>query len=204
MTPVHLFDDRRLVVSPWSRGNPKLGEEGMYTFSLMPVETCPGASDLCKSICYARRAALNPFLRALWEANAQLTALPPPPADCHFIRLHVSGDFPTTAYVDMWTAFAASHPTLIIYTYTRSWRIPALLPALERLRALPNVQLFASTDESITETPPEGWRVSWIEGDPRVREHTFVCAAERGVKPDCLACGYCFCGTHGDVVFLKH
>jgi hypothetical protein len=36
-----------------TRGNGKLGE-GIHTWSLPAVETCPGRSDLCSRVCYAR------------------------------------------------------------------------------------------------------------------------------------------------------
>jgi hypothetical protein len=43
--------------------------------------------------------------------------------------------------------------------------VPELLPALEELRALPNVQMFASMDPSTEELPPIGWRRAWIMRD---------------------------------------
>jgi hypothetical protein len=87
------------------------------------------------------------------------------------------------------------------------------------MRALPNMQLFASMDESTTDLPPAGWRRAWIatEGETRCRrrgdEHnlvvydgtpSYVCPEETGLKPNCLACRYCFDGKRHDVTFLQH
>jgi hypothetical protein len=112
------------------------------------------------------------------------------------------------------------------WAYTRSWRVPDLLPDLERLRALPNVQLFASMDQSHTDLPPEGWRRAWIDGDTRagqpleLRAHedgditrnvrtfddtmSLVCPEETKHKTNCAECRYCFDGQTNDVTFLRH
>jgi hypothetical protein len=61
---VHLFDDRRMQISPWSIGNSKIGSgPGVYTYSRLPEATCPGATSWCKANCYAKRT--HPCVRRL-------------------------------------------------------------------------------------------------------------------------------------------
>jgi hypothetical protein len=102
--------------------------------------------------------------------------------------------------------------------------VPALLPALEALRRLPNIQLFASMDKSHT-TCRGGLAPGWIDGDPRAGEPQLVKAhmedpvehnlvtfdggrptsarGDEAVK-DCESCGYCINGAKHDVTFLEH
>ena len=229
---VYLPDTRGVTVSRFGRGNLKIGA-GVYTYSRLPGKyagTCPGSSSMCEEICYAKRVVLEGGVVAdMWAENGfgyRAVALPDAlPPDCRLLRLHISGDFDTVEYVEGWTSLIRANPGVRVWAYTRSWRVPELLPSLERLRALPNVQLFASMDASIAELPPTGWRVAWIDGDERCSRSLtdpfhqaapydaraavqgrvgYVCPEETGRKRDCEACGYCFDGRLNDVVFLRH
>lgn len=177
---VHLPDTRGVVISPYGSGNLKLGF-GVYTYSRPPGlpsatplggvlglplafshGTCPGATQECQAICYARRPmAEQGAVAQMWHRNAG-PRVPPIPADCRVLRIHVSGDFDTPEYIDAWIARLTERPDVTAWAYTRSWRVPALLGKLEVLRALPNLQLFASMDTSTEEVPPLGWRRAWI------------------------------------------
>jgi hypothetical protein len=213
---------------------PALGFEGHYMMdreSWLRSEyvtpgyegTCPGATDECRAVCYAARpVAENGPVNQMWWLNSRTEDVPAElPDGCTLLRLHISGDFTTERYIDGWTSLISRHPDVTVWAYTRSWRVPALLPALERLRALPNVQLFASMDKSCEELPPTGWRRAWIDGDKRAdvdpawHAHddlrmtedgavSYVCPEETGRKPNCEACRYCFDGKRGDVTFLLH
>lgn len=186
---VYLPDTRGVHFSRYGSGNAKLGF-GMFTYSRLPGRpskpalgsgivrnlvpgtasalnvprgTCPGASDECQAICFAAHpVAENGPVAALWATNSRVNDVPEIPADCQILRLHVSGDFDSVEYVENWIARLTERPDVIAFAYTRSWRVEALLPALERLRALPNVELFASMDASVPELPPVGWRRAWI------------------------------------------
>lgn len=83
-------------------------------------------------------------------------------------------DHSRVAYIDAWTELLSRHTAVKAWAYTRSWRVPELLSALERFRALPNVQLFASMDASTKELPPLGWRRAWVWPDERDRTGPFV------------------------------
>ena len=227
-------DTRGVEVSPYGGGNMKLGL-GVRTYSRLPGHpsrkalgggsyyedrgTCPGATAECQAICYAARpvAEAGP-VRDMWELNSMSESVPPIPDDCKLLRIHVSGDFTTVNYIDGWIVRLKERPDVTAWAYTRSWRVPELLPALERLRVLPNIQLFASMDSSTKDLPPTGWRRAWIDGDHRGNKfghdasirntfddsRTYVCPEETGDKPNCEECGYCFRGKRNDVTFLKH
>lgn len=220
---VHLPDTRGVTISRWGCGNLKLGTDGMYTYSRLPGRiggTCPGATPECQNICYAMRGVSTPPVWDVWARNSGRDDLPdePLPPDAKIVRIHVSGDFDSVNYINQWFCLAYDNPDVRFWGYTRSWRVPELLGPLESFRALPNVQLFASMDKSITEPPPWGWRRAWLEDDPRVwikddkvvnnrvddRASAIICPEETGHKADCQACNYCVKGRRGDVVFLLH
>jgi hypothetical protein len=241
---VYIPDTRGVQVSRFGKGNLKIGS-GVYTYSRLPGSpkraalggsrsdytpsgTCPGSSPECESICYAARPVTeNGAVYRMWVGN-QTSDVPPIPEDAKLMRLHISGDFDTVAYIQNWITRLKERPDVTMWAYTRSWRIPELLPHLEALRRLPNVQILASIDSSIPELPPAGWRRAWIDGDPRAGEiidvaaHTqdpewfnrnqktidgtlsYVCPEETKHVPNCEACKYCFKGDRNDVTFLRH
>lgn len=231
--PIYLQDTRGVELSRYMKGNTKLGE-GVYTYSRLPGNdefgTCPGSSEECEAICYAKR--IDGVVKAMYAQNSYTDDVPEIPSDAKLLRLHVSGDFNSHDYVINWITRMVGRPDVTMWTYTRSWRVPTLLPALEALRGLPNVQMFASMDQSITEEPPKGWRRAWIDGDARQGEthttlpaHTdgarlyftdwqlqqtqdgtkaLICPEETKAVSDCAACGFCWKGQQNDVVFLKH
>ena len=152
-------------------------------------------------------------------------------ANCRLEALQKSDDSIHTRNVFFckfeWNHRLHERPDVTCWAYTRSWRVPSLLPFLEDLRMLLNVQLFASMDKSHTDMPPKGWRRAWIDGDSRagtpqqVQAHmddpvthnlvtfdgapSYVCPEETGRKNNCAECQYCFArGGSKDVTFLLH
>lgn len=215
---VHLVEDRRTILSPYGRGNTKLGAS-IYTYSKLPgwQNSCPGSSEECEAICYAKRLVQNEAVWKLLTNNSgRGDIVPELPADAKIVRFHVSGDFGTEGYIRYWIGAVQSRPDVVFYGYTRSWRCSHLLPSLEELRRQPNVTLWASMDSTIAELPPNGWRRAWIAGDSRLtpitknRFQTFdgrqaiVCLEENGLLPSCEACGFCWKDGSTDLVFLKH
>jgi hypothetical protein len=226
---VYLPDTRAVEIGRFGIGNTKIGM-GVFTYSRLAGQmsgTCPGSTDECEAICYAKR--ISGVVREVYVTNSMTSEVPPLPAECRILRLHISGDFDSVNYIENWIKRLQERPDVTCWAYTRSWRVPELLPALERLRALPNMQLFASMDQSHTDIPPSDWRRAWIDGDPRAgdplnigahidvtalgheRNQTtfdltpsYVCPEETKHKENCLACGYCFEGQKNDVTFLRH
>src|SRR5690554_284666 len=157
-------------------GNQKVGK--VWTFSLPAVLTCPGSSRWCLRHCYARRIErLRPNCRRAYMRNLALSlesdrfvkhVLHHLPEDAAQVRIHVGGDFYDAPYIQAWVCICRARPQTQFWSYTRSWRIPSLLPDLEVLKSLPNVQLFASCDPGLP-LPPNDWRIAFIETDERAR-----------------------------------
>ena len=190
-------------------GNRKVGR--VWTFSLPSFVTCPGASTWCRQHCYARRfEQLRPNCRQAYVRNLALSLEPERfaahvlgslPEDAPQVRIHVGGDYYSREYIDSWLRICQARPEAQFWSYTRSWSVTALQPNLVRLQALPNLQLFASSDPDMP-PPPEGWRAAFVECDPRASG--MPCKYQQGQVHSCLECGYCFRERAGNVVFKVH
>jgi hypothetical protein len=199
----------RLFGVSLGEGNMKVGE--VFNFSLPSITTCPGASKWCLKHCYAYRyERLRPACRRAYARNLALTkdikrfartmiGIVPRILPC--FRIHVSGDFFSRSYLEGWREICSAFPQSQFWAYTRSWTAVGLLAPLEQLKALSNVQLFASTDPTMP-LPPEGWRVAFVDTDPRARG--ILCSKQTEEEDSCLACGYCFRQDTGDVIFRVH
>ena len=168
LTNVYLPDTRGVEISRYGRGNLKLGAS-VFTYSRPAGQpdvdgsgTCPGATPECEAVCYAKRISGAVF--DVYRRNVG-NDVPPIPDEARLLRIHVSGDFDTPEYIYNWTARLRERSDVTAWAYTRSWRCHSLLEFLEELRALPNVQLFASMDASTPELPPAGWRRAWLWRD---------------------------------------
>jgi hypothetical protein len=133
--------------------------------------TCPGATKECQSICYAARPVTEAGpVAEMWARNSSTEDVPMElPPDAKLVRLHISGDFSSRGYIDGWFALFASRPDVRMWAYTRSWRVASLLPALDRLRALPNVQLFASVDSTTPTSEIESITAEYEQERPASR-----------------------------------
>lgn len=175
---IHLPSTRGVTLSPYGGGNLKIGL-GVLTYDRLPGHpskpalgaghyfeergTCPGATAECQAICYAARPVTEAGpVRTMWEDNSDSDIVPPIPEYCTKLRIHVSGDFNTPEYIWSWIARLQERPDVKVWAYTRSWRVPELVFHLEKLRSLPNMELFASMDASHSDEPPTGWRRAWI------------------------------------------
>jgi hypothetical protein len=203
------------IYGTYSRnGNGKVGKH-VSIVNRQAGTTCPGKSPWCIH-CYAEHGNFKRFgLQA--KFGAKILELPVNIRE--LFRWHVSGDFDTIAYINMAIDYMMAHPCTKFWAYTRSWDVPELLPALETMRALPNMQLFASVDETMVE-PPTGWRVAFLETDNRFSGVTCLEQAcsktcppdcdgkpkngHVAIMPDCEACTYCFRKPKGNVRFLLH
>lgn len=204
-------------MKPLTNGNMKLGT-GVLKWSLEAGDTCPGASTWCSDHCYGKKGFFYSF--SVKERHAKNQALLVDLSDFERrvneqlsharimeVRIHEVGDFWSVPYTMAWIRIVQANPTKRFWGYTRSWTIPDLVPALEELRSLPNMQLFASCDTSMPD-PPKGWRIAWIDGDPRATGVT--CLFQQKLpdgsrrKDSCSECGFCQKGRSKNVVFLPH
>jgi hypothetical protein len=177
-------------------------------FSLPRDITCPGATVWCRKFCYARYGRhIFPSVRKARAANVELAER----ADfvdimvraieklykkgIRTLRLHEEGDFYSIEYIKKWIEIIKElrrrNIDIFIYAYTRSWRIPTMLPYLEKMRELPRVQVIASTD-SETGPGPEGWPeagINFTYAKPGV-----MCTSDRKPSITCSNCGICMRG----------
>ena len=196
-----------------TKARTKLGN--ILTWNVRAVDTCPGASEGCLEWCYAlnghfRFANVKSAHDRNLEASKQdgwvdqmVKDIDPDP-----FRVHVAGDFYSERYVLDWIRIAQRTPDTQYWAYTKSWRVPELMPTLETLRAQPNFQLFASWDESMPEPPPEGWRIAAMDGEVEGYRCPEQDRSKVGGPPpskeSCLDCGYCFKGKKNNVTFMEH
>lgn len=150
-------------------GNGKVGD-AIHLWSLPAVLSCPGRSPACAAACYARRGryrfhAVRDRLHANYDRTRDPDFATTMSAEvrrrgCLVVRIHASGDFYSAAYTDCWSEIVASCPKTVFYAYTRSWRVGAVRPALERLAELSNARLWYSTDRDTgpVEFKPAGVR----------------------------------------------
>lgn len=148
------------------RGNSKLGD-GVYTFSLPAVKTCPGMSGACHSACYARqhffasssvaKAYQRNHRESLKRGFADKVVAEILASKAEVLRVHASGDFYSAAYARKWLKVVkrvgCERPGLRFFGYTRSWRTPEVRPVLALLAMQPNVRLWLSWDRD-TGPPP--------------------------------------------------
>ena len=142
-------------------GNDKLGRH-IATFGLPAIETCPGLTALCKSLCYANRGRyLTPPVRDRRRRNLEYTTRREfcdricaeiAAGEYEVVRIHDSGDFYSAEYVRKWCQIAQRNPRVRFYAYTRSWRVPRMSSALRAFSRLRNVRLWLSEDHE-TGTP---------------------------------------------------
>ena len=216
--------------------NTKLGK-GIAGFSLPAVSTCPGRTKLCEGICYATSGFFR-FRNVRTSLQRSLDAS----RDDGFatvisdeigrrrsikaVRIHPSGDFYSGPYISKWIDIVRANPDVRFWAYTRSWRIPELVPKLRELSDLSNIELFASVDEEsgraqqgakkstagtvqeVPEVAPSWLRFadvvdSWDEVDGSYVQ----CPNLKNKEITCAKCTYCFKPAGGkkiNVVFTKH
>src|SRR4051794_38351082 len=118
-------------------GNGKLGQT-IFTFSLPPVVTCPGRSQLCEANCYARqgnfarqnvRDRMADNLAAACQGDFESRVLREMVKRCVLLcRWHVSGDFFNEQYAAKCLNIFRRARRVRFWLYTRSWRAASILP----------------------------------------------------------------------------
>lgn len=213
-------------------GNTKLGMM-VAAWSLPPGEeqTCPGETPACRMSCYAKSGFFRmPSTKESHLKNMELSRqddfVPWMVAKLRVLgaavmRVHVSGDYYSSEYIRKWKQIAGSTPVQF-YSYTRSWRVPELLPDLMQLSTLPNMHLWWSLDKDASDAPyisgirraymavndadaavapPDCDLVFRVKGGGnrtimKKANSVFVCPPENGIKlPNhitCSKCGFCW------------
>lgn len=201
-------------------GNRKVGFHNesykiVFVWNIPPVVTCPGASQWCKRHCYNGSDDNTKYPINKWNNNLLLfynnkellkkSIINKLIIDNQKIafRIHSSGDFFSVEYIEFWRDIISQAPNVDFWAYTRSWKIPALLSALNSLKELKNIQLFASVDDHTK--PPPNWRKSFVY-DPKSnqRPSNLICPEQSGKIENCISCKYCLKNISGDVYFILH
>lgn len=209
-----------------SPGNSKTGRTGsvfkaVFVWNLPSVVTCPGASSWCLVHCYNADPRTDVFPVDLWAENwwwalndstrlrarilGQIAEAPKP---CG-VRIHSSGDFFSAEYVALWRSIVSEVRDTSFWTYTRSWREPALLPELSRLRGMPQIHIWASWDSCMPPAPPD-WRRSLVgmPSDPLFAQDqaraALACPEQYGLVQNCASCAFCASDGERDVIFTMH
>ncbi|MCE9556544.1 MAG: hypothetical protein K8T91_24610 [Planctomycetes bacterium] len=161
-------------------GNHKLGCHWIWSFSLPSgtLQTCPGMTPTCHSVCYAaamesyrsavalryrrnlilsRQRRFGERMRALLVAHA-----------VRILRIHVGGDFFSVRYTRKWLRIIRQSPRTRFYFYTRSWRNPAIRMVIDRMARLPNCRVWYSVDRDtgVPAEVPARVRVAWLMSEP--------------------------------------
>lgn len=145
-------------------GNSKLGK-GIKTFSIPAGATCPGASDLCASACYAKKGAFSwgnvkeSVLSAYFRSQSprfadNMIAEMGRKAKPSVVRIHVAGDLYSFEYAQKWLRImqegrAKNGELFSYFLFTRSWIFPEMVPVLKQMADMPNVEVFASLDDEM-------------------------------------------------------
>lgn len=226
-----------------SRGNDKLGR-AIYHWSISPGEahTCPGATTLCEMHCYAKRGRMA-MMQGKYAANTKraksrgfaawmIRQVADKVPYSGVVRIHASGDMFSAEYVRGWHTVALRFPAITFYTYSRSWRVPAIREELLKFAALPNVRVWYSGDAEASPILSRaelqtGVRVAYMltpaEAEPCGKPHLvfrvsrktpqkyvagiLVCPAENGVdgthKHTCQTCKLCWIREGENSVHLQ-
>jgi hypothetical protein len=164
----------RIVRPLLQQGNGKLGE-GIHTWSLPAIATCPGRSTVCESVCYATQSYYRfdgvierlawAYQQSLRDDFATRMVAEIKRKGCIVIRVHVSGDHYSKQYAEKWLQIMRSCPKPRYYWYSRSWRIPEIAPVLEQMAQLKCCRAWYSID-SETGVPshvPVGVRLAYLQ-----------------------------------------
>lgn len=143
-------------------GNAKIG--AISQFSLPAGQnfrgaTCPGATEFCESLCYAKSALFMMNEWAYYVNWAYVTLFPNHFADIWknanltgVVRMHVGGDFFSPDYVNLWSDIIRQRKYVRFYAYTRSWQDgkgkirKEFIKPLRTLSSVENMRLVLSCD----------------------------------------------------------
>jgi hypothetical protein len=127
-------------------------------------------------------------------------------------RIHVSGDFFSVGYLDIWNRIARKNPSVKFFAFTKQFRVLRNYISSEKLAKNLSIILSAWLPETERWLPPEDLRkkfpVAWVVD----KEHkSLPTIAEIGKNVDyccgnCETCGLCFSRKRkdGDIAFTKH
>jgi hypothetical protein len=202
-------------------GNSKIGKSShlynkVFVWNLPVVVTCPGSSKWCLRHCYNADSRVEKFPIDIWNKNLQHFLSDEEELERKLVnilkvnlmpiavRIHSSGDFFSSNYIKFWLRIINQTPHVKYWAYTRSWVIPELMADLTELKSAPNLQLFASWDNTMP-ISPDGWRTSVVYTENEILHNKgIICPEQSGKSPNCATCNYCIAKNNGDIYFILH
>ena len=205
-----------------SMSNTKMG--AVPSFSLMPIITCsPDAPCRIKG-CYMKPLVASRIqLRQSLSKNTDIATSDPEKVYrqvCGWLamyrpvafRIHVSGDFFNTEYLDVWNRIARRNSSVKFFAFTKQFGV--LRGYLSKHKLSKNLSIILSAWLPGTEVwlPPADLRkrfpVAWII-DKKKKLLPAEARFNNGVnycQDNCETCGLCFNRKRkdGDIVFIKH
>lgn len=193
-----------------SSGNSKTG--AIPAFSLTPGCTCSEeARATCFRFgCYACKSYRQyPNVRKAWDTNTdliktnlelvekELTAYFSAMTAPRFFRLHVSGDFASREYAEMWARVASNAPHTNFLAFTKQWNMVRGIEFPDNF----SLVLSAWPGTTIPEDLRNIYSVAWLDdGTEEIPETAMECPGH------CDRCGACWgLAKKGiDVKFKKH
>ena len=180
-----------VIKGPW-RGMP------IYTLTLEERATCPTSCGQWRS-CYGNKMNWSERLMhgaALeWRLGKEIAALNTRHAGGFIVRLHVLGDFYSTAYVKRWLSWLRRFPALHIFGYT-AWQPDTAIGALIADARNRLWDRFAVR----TSNGAIGPRAVVLD---KPQAGIITCPAQTSKTECCGTCGLCW-GTRRDIAFLHH
>ena len=116
------------------------------------------------------------------------------------VRLHILGDFYSTAYVDFWKSMLNRHAALHVFGYTARWSEDD--PIARAVMALSQEQWSRFAVRFSNAPFPERSTVS-VEHPYQIPPDTILCPAQTGRTASCTTCGLCWQTTRR-IAFLQH
>ena len=195
---------------------------GVWTWNIPAWDTCPGRSSFCKAECYARKGNFTfptvvDALQTRWDSTQDLSSFADLMVDAILwesrkghtrFRIHSAGDFFSVDYLRTWIDIARRvkeiAPDVVLWTYTRTWRIPMFRAVLLGEAEGSPLVVWWSTDPT-TGVHPDAPRSAFIHAGERYSENMPEPNCPKQAKQgDCSTCGLCPDAKRDAVTFLKH
>jgi len=186
----------------FSYGNRKL-PRSIAIFNLPRLLTCPWATQLCKTICYARKAERKLYYRCLPQRTLNyILSLHQDFSDIviqtlkrtkkNKVRIHESGDFYSQKYLDKWFKVAKFFKDKTFVAYSKSM--------LDFSKKPDNFILFFSMDR----TTPE-YRKKWYADNLYKNALAYIDNEKVNCPGSCKTCQRCYDkNTVIDTYFHQH
>ena len=189
--------------------NMKLSKN-VAVFNLPQGKTCPGATELCRKICYAAKAErMYPQAAAMRARNLRETKEASfvvemieeldyliRQRNLKYVRVHESGDFYNQTYLDKWIEIAREEPEITFLAYTKSFN-------LNFDKYPDNMKIYASTDSTSEKLRGTGPFAHIVQKGEQIPKGYVTCQPAHD-KHYCGAdCTTCFQGK-SNVYFPQH